>query len=309
MTRPPRFEKRIENSFPRTPTLPPDSPLYWVVNKDRFLRQLLIRDIEEITGRPLLVYYSNRHFQAEINDDDVWGLTELTCRLEKTLNDEDNLATGFDLLLETTGGETDATESLVKLLRNTGYKFRVIVANAAKSNGTLICLAASEIVMGPSSELGPIEPHIAGIPTSTLADVQYEKSDDKRLRFWHKDALWAIKQTKKLAYEFLKSGMMNECDDETIKSCVDKLSTRQFYPTHGAAIDLNCAKELGLKIKSMTHSDPVFSRIWMLKLMYAHDTRLNNLQKIFEDRQVSASVEAHPEAVKAAKGGGMALNG
>jgi transposase-like protein len=53
---------------------------------------------------------------------------------------------------------TDATESLVTLLKNIIVDIRVIVADSAKSNGTLLGLAAKAIVMGASSELGPIEP-------------------------------------------------------------------------------------------------------------------------------------------------------
>jgi hypothetical protein len=36
--------------FPRATELPTQSPLFWVEQKDRYLRQLLIRDIEELTS-------------------------------------------------------------------------------------------------------------------------------------------------------------------------------------------------------------------------------------------------------------------
>src|SRR5271170_5145178 len=57
--------------FPRSTDLPSQSPLFWVEQKDRYLRQLLIRDIEEITGRRLLVYFANRYRnEAGIDDAD-----------------------------------------------------------------------------------------------------------------------------------------------------------------------------------------------------------------------------------------------
>jgi len=42
--------------FLRTKDAPAQSPLFWVTHKDRYLRQLLIRDIEESTGRDLIVF-------------------------------------------------------------------------------------------------------------------------------------------------------------------------------------------------------------------------------------------------------------
>jgi membrane-bound ClpP family serine protease len=60
----------------------------------------------------------------------------------------------FDLMLETSGGGTDATESLVSLIKNLAMDLRVLVVNAAKSNGTLPGLAACSIVMGPQVAIG-----------------------------------------------------------------------------------------------------------------------------------------------------------
>jgi hypothetical protein len=93
----PRDEK-----FPRSDSLPAQSPLFWVEQKDRYLRQLLIRDIEEHSGRRLVVYFANRYENAQIEPRDSTFIAEL-------LGDINNES--FDLLLETGGGMTDATES------------------------------------------------------------------------------------------------------------------------------------------------------------------------------------------------------
>jgi ClpP class serine protease len=135
-----------DEKFPRTVELPTQSPLFWVEQKDRYLRQLLIRDIEQGTGRRLVVYFANRYEKgADIDARDPAYMAELL---------GDVGADPVDLLLETNGGQTDPTEALVTLIRNVATDFRVIVANAAKSNGTLLCLAADTIVMGlpPNSD-------------------------------------------------------------------------------------------------------------------------------------------------------------
>jgi hypothetical protein len=48
-----------EDQFPRTKSLPRQSPLFWVAEKDRYIRQLLIRDIQAATGRSLVVYFAS----------------------------------------------------------------------------------------------------------------------------------------------------------------------------------------------------------------------------------------------------------
>ncbi|HWA82808.1 MAG TPA: hypothetical protein VG820_05220, partial [Fimbriimonadaceae bacterium] len=68
-----------------------------------------------------------------------------------------------DLLLQTPGGDVDQAERIVLMCRKRvgDGTFRVLVPDSAKSAGTLIAIAADEIVMGEPSELGPIDPQIS----------------------------------------------------------------------------------------------------------------------------------------------------
>ena len=64
--------------FPRSAALPNQSPLFWVSHKDRYLRQLLISDIEEETGRSLIVYFTDcDNSAAQIDQADDAYLSEL----------------------------------------------------------------------------------------------------------------------------------------------------------------------------------------------------------------------------------------
>ena len=134
-----------EPPFPRGKAPPDQSPRFWVHHKDRYLRQLLIRDIEEQTDRDLISYFTDCDTIAQIDQNDDTYLVELL---------GDRRREGVDLLLETNGGWTDATEKVVSILRKLAGTYRVIVPRRAKSNGTVIALAASTIVMGENSELG-----------------------------------------------------------------------------------------------------------------------------------------------------------
>src|SRR5262245_969686 len=74
----------IRDQFPRTTALPVQSPLYWVEQKDRYLRQLLIRDIEELTQRRLLVYFANRVENALIEARDALFISEVWSDIGRT---------------------------------------------------------------------------------------------------------------------------------------------------------------------------------------------------------------------------------
>src|SRR5262249_60532536 len=55
-------------------------------------------------------------------------------------------------------------------------KVTVYVPVYAMSGGTLIALAADEIVLGEFSVLGPIDPQIAGLPAASIVKARDSKS-------------------------------------------------------------------------------------------------------------------------------------
>jgi hypothetical protein len=191
-----------------------------------------------------------------------------------------------DFMLETSGGATDATESLVSLLHNIIDDFRVIVADSAKSNGTLLGLAAKSIVMGASSELGPIEPLVNGIPCSILIQGQIAASNFPL----HKFGEYALQQTRKLAKTLLTNGMMQGRPEAEIDATVQSLASRDIYHSHGSAINYVEANGLGLKVEYLPPENEVWKHIWLLHCMYQHDCRTNNYLKIFEGRSRSTAL-------------------
>lgn len=263
--------------FPRGDTLPAQSPLFWVEQKDRYLRQLLIRDIEALTKRRLVVYFANRFANAQIDHGDCALMNEL---LGDVGNDP------VDLVLETNGGGTDATEGLISLIQNRVTDLSVVVTNAAKSNGTLFGLAGRSIVMGATSELGPIEPLVQGIPCTILSQDEIKKSNFPL----HMFGLHALKQSRSLAKTLLTNGMLKDKTEAEIEGIVQKLASRDSYFSHGSVIDHREAAALGLTVKYLPPGDPVWDRLWLLHCMYEHDCRKNGLLKVFEGRALSTAV-------------------
>jgi len=62
------------------------------------------------------------------------------------------------LLLETPGGDGETAIRLVRAAQSRCRELTVVVPNQAKSAGTLLALGAHHILMGPTSDLGPIDP-------------------------------------------------------------------------------------------------------------------------------------------------------
>lgn len=276
----------MSDCFPRTQETPNQSPLYWVSHKDRYLRQLLIKDIESITNRNLIIYFTDcDRTTAQIDQSDDVGFYELLNKIE---------GKAIDLMLETNGGVTDATEKICGLLRQATDDLRVIVPRRAKSNGTVFALCGSNILMGFQSELGPIDPSLGGIPAEfyinsppgTISPIDVQFANSARL------------QTKKLAFNLLKTGMMKEFTDDDINITVEKLATKDHYHSHGSSIDADEAMRLNLNVEKLPPENDLWKKIWLLRTMYQHDCGVYGYSKLFEGNYVSSAVSIIPTPTK-----------
>jgi ClpP class serine protease len=77
----------------------------------------------------------------------------------------------IDLILHTPGGLVLASEQIAKALVEHKGKVTVFVPHYAMSGGTMIALAADEIVMDNNAVLGPVDPQIGGMPAASIVNV------------------------------------------------------------------------------------------------------------------------------------------
>jgi ClpP class serine protease len=77
----------------------------------------------------------------------------------------------IDLILHTPGGLVLAAEQITKALVEHKGKVTVFVPHYAMSGGTLIALAADEIVMDANAVLGPVDPQIGGMPAASIVKI------------------------------------------------------------------------------------------------------------------------------------------
>ncbi len=81
----------------------------------------------------------------------------------------------IDLILHTPGGLVLASEQIANALSRHKAKVTVLVPHYAMSGGTLIALAANEVVMDENAVLGPVDPQIGQYPAVSILSVINQK--------------------------------------------------------------------------------------------------------------------------------------
>jgi len=289
-------------------TISEKTPLFQALHNERYSRQDLIRKIEEKTKRRLIVYFSNTFSPlGSINRNDIAPFGDLLMDMDEN--------TDLDLVIHSGGGDLDSAEKLVCMCRDKSKSLRVIVPQYAKSAATLICLAADSIVMGYTSELGPIDPQITittrdgkhltrpaysylqglrKIRDEIKHDPAYvstylpllEQLDPALLDYCEK----AIERSKRFAYKWLSKHMCKDNHKKAAKIS-ENLNDVEKYLMHGVVIDHNEAeKELGLHIEFLDPKSKLWAIFWRLYCQYEIDIRKIRVNKVFESNRVSLTL-------------------
>jgi ClpP class serine protease len=153
----------------------------------------------------------------------------------------------LDIILHTEGGEALAALQIARAVKAHPAKKTVFVPYFAMSGGTLIALAADEIVMSEHAVLGPIDPQIGGLPAASIIKVARDKPIETVNDFTLIQADIAQKamdQMRRQACELME-GTYN-----TDGSCAisDELASGKW--THSYPITVPGARELGLNVST-----------------------------------------------------------
>jgi ClpP class serine protease len=153
----------------------------------------------------------------------------------------------IDIVLHTPGGLVLAALQIARALRARSAKVTAFVPHYAMSGGTLICLAAGEIVMSPHAVVGPIDPQLGQFPAASLIKVAEQKPiaevDDQTLILADMGRK-AIVQVRDAARGLLEGRVSKEKADEL----AHKLSDGTW--THDYPISADEAKSLGLNVST-----------------------------------------------------------
>lgn len=85
----------------------------------------------------------------------------------------------IDLILHTPGGLVLASEQIARALQQHQAKVTVFVPHYAMSGGTMISLAADEIILDPNAVLGPVDPQLGQYPAASILKVLKQKNIDR----------------------------------------------------------------------------------------------------------------------------------
>ncbi len=153
----------------------------------------------------------------------------------------------IDLILHTPGGLVLAAEQIAYALRRHPARVTVFVPHYAMSGGTLIALAADEIVMDENAVLGPVDPQLGKYPAVSILQAIEQKdrneTDDETL-ILADIARKAVRQVEETVRTILRDKMSEEEANR-----IAKVFTEGRW-THDYPITCDVLKEFGLPVCS-----------------------------------------------------------
>jgi len=154
----------------------------------------------------------------------------------------------IDLILHTPGGLVLAAEQIACALKRHKGKVTVFVPHYAMSGGTLIALAADEIVMDPNAVLGPVDPQLSTgqgyLPAASVLKAleQPNPNRDDQTLILGDIAKKAIQQVYETVYALLR----DKLPEEKAKEVARLLSEGRW--THDYPITVEELRAMGLPV-------------------------------------------------------------
>lgn len=281
------------------------------------VRRKYLKIMHEYTDRNIIAYYSGflqkPKGNISIDDNDKNAFMQTVYGLDKTK--------GLDLILHTPGGNTAATESIVHYLKSVfGNNIRVFVPQIAMSGGTMIALAAKEIVMGKQSNIGPIDPQFGGMSCAGVIEefnnaVEEIKAKPSSASLWQiiiskyhptflGDCQKAIDWSNNMVAEWLCNNMLSANSDPKgdAKRIVEKLGSHKETYTHSKHIHIEECKQLGIVVNSLEELEKrelngckdLQDCVLTIHHTYMHTFSISNAVKIVENHLGNAMIMNSP---------------
>jgi ClpP class serine protease len=153
----------------------------------------------------------------------------------------------IDLILHTPGGLVLAAEQIALALRARTGKVTVFVPHYAMSGGTLLALAADEIVMDPHAVLGPVDPQIGDMAASSIVTLLALKRPDQISDEMLVLADVAQKARVQVA-TFVAQVLLKHMPEDRAVALATALSEGRW--THDFPITVEAARQLGLRVST-----------------------------------------------------------
>lgn len=262
-------------------------------------RRPILENVGEELDRPAVLFYTSERFPVMMEDSDA-------DMLEGMLQSMD-LSKGLALVLCSPGGYGLTAERIVNVCRSysgTG-EYWVMVPGKAKSAATMVCFGASKIWMGPTSELGPIDPQLSieedghqkyfraqniirsydqlfeqAVKTEGNLEPflqQLDRYDERDIEEYRE----ACELSTDIALKTLASGMMEGTTQDEIKKRIAVFLTSEEKKSHGRPIYRDEAEACGLAVEKVDGKSELWRKVYELHLR-AHNFVTKKASKCIE---------------------------
>ncbi len=151
----------------------------------------------------------------------------------------------IDLVAHTPGGLVLASEQIARALHRHPARVTVMVPHYAMSGGTLLALAADEILLDENAVLGPVDPQVGQWPAASIIKVAeskpIERVDDETLILAD-----VSRKAQVQIKDFVIGVLRDDHPAEKATELADKLSSGQW--THDFPLTVEMLRELGLPV-------------------------------------------------------------
>jgi hypothetical protein len=250
------------------------------------VRRKYLKSLFDYTKRNVIAYYSGflskpGVLQSDINDEDKNGFMMAVHQLDRSK--------GLDLILHTPGGDIAATQSIVDYLHKMfGRNIRAIIPQIAMSAGTMMACTCQEIIMSNHSNIGPIDPHLNGVPAAGVIEefrraCKEVKADPSKIPIWQSIITQyrptflsrcenAIKWSNAFVREHLENVMFKGDPDAKSKSTiiVKKLTDYSKNRTHNRHIHFDECHKMGLNVTKLESDDKLQDLVLTVHHCYMH---------------------------------------
>ena len=253
-------------------------------------------DIENLRGRPLIVYASKfidgstQGAPVSIELNDVDGFTDLVNHITGT--------DSIDVLIHSPGGSPVATERIVTVLRSKFSHVHFLVPHSAYSAATMLALSGDSIVLHPNATLGPIDPQINGVPARSIKrgfeNVKRKIIEEgpealpaylPLIEKYTLDLLELCDDSEKLSKELVRNWIRKymfkgKINSAIIKKAIDYFSDYDRHLIHARPLTFNKVKHLKLNIEV---ADPALSELlWESYILLNGFFNMSPFVKVYE---------------------------
>jgi hypothetical protein len=254
---------------------PPQTPIFHAQNAERYERQRAIKEYEETFDCRLAVLI-----------DEIFGYGPTF--LEELLFDA-GPEKDLHILLWSPGGDGETAIRLVRIAQSRCRELTIVVPDQAKSAATLLAIGAHHIMMGPASDLGPVDPQFK-LLSGTLAAakdiigaVETATKEVQQAPDTYPIHAAMLSDVNALLVQQAKSALARTDDlvEEALKSCsgrtqaqVDELKAKLRKPlialpkSHAAVFGADDAAVAGLPIIKADPTGRQWQMIWRLWAKY-----------------------------------------